>query len=101
MHALDTQEYGKLEQLKDHEDAYATALSALRTLRVPASLENFHISTLNYLSKFKLAVEFMRNAEQDPILAMLAIIERAPLEDEFKIFLAESQQKIISEHRNP
>ena len=43
----------------------------------------------------------MRNAEQDPILAMLAIIERAPLEDEFKIFLAESQQKIISEHRNP
>ena len=94
--AFETQEYEKLEKLEEYSYIYAKTISDLEMLPVPSLFADFHIEALNYISKFKLAVEIMRNAEQDPIQAIFAIVERAKLQDEFNVFLAKSQKEMIS-----
>lgn len=97
LQSLKSQQYDQLDKLDDYVKIYGKTISDLEALPTPPILESFHLSVLNYVSKFKRSVELIRNAETDPLQAILAINERIALEDEFKSFLAESQQKIISE----
>ncbi|TSC75827.1 MAG: hypothetical protein G01um101433_841 [Parcubacteria group bacterium Gr01-1014_33] len=97
LQSLKSQQYDELEKLDDYVTIYGKTISDLEKLPTPPILESFHLTTLNYVSKFKHSVELIRNTESDPLQAILAINERIALEDEFKNFLAQSQQKIISE----
>ena len=77
------QDYGELAGLTLYPDAYQKAVDDLRSLAAPKDAADFHLSVLNYLSKFKRSVELLQKAESDPILAMLAMHERLKLNDEF------------------
>lgn len=88
--AFQSQEYEPLANLAAYDTAYEKAVLQLKTLAAPPSLKEFHVSIINYLLKFKLSVAMIKNAESDPIQAMLAINERLKLNDEFNAYLQKS-----------
>ncbi len=85
--AFKEQEYEELAKLDEYARAYDKAITRLKALSTPLSLKTFHTDILNYLLKFKLSVELMRNAESDPIQAMLVINERVKLSEQFETYL--------------
>ncbi len=93
---FNTQDYGALETLISYPTNYQKAIDELKELIVPQALAEFHLSTLNYLSKFKRSAELIQRAESDPLLATLAINERLGLEKEFKNLLAKSQAELVA-----
>lgn len=94
--AFRTQNYQLLTVLTFYPDAYAKAITELKETPVPQTIAEFHLTVLNYLSKFKRSVELMQKAESDPILTMLALNERLNLNEKFNSVLKSSEESFIA-----
>ena len=67
-------------------DAFGKSIAAMENLPVPSGYENFATRELEILSKMKRADEILRNADQDPLAAMVVLKTRFSLEEELKSF---------------
>ena len=94
--ALTSQDYSVLAELAPYPDAYQKAIRDLRTTSVPKDLAEFHLTMINYLSKFKRSTELFQSIESDPILGIIAINERLVLNDTFNASLANFKVEIIA-----
>lgn len=95
--ALNIQDYTPLDDIADYPGEYQRAINKLRTLRVPERLADSHLTALNTLSQFKRSVELMLRLETDPLLAILALRERASISEEFNQSLADFRAVIVAE----
>lgn len=95
--AFQKQEYEGLKILDDYGAAYQKTIEDMKDISVPTSFGAFHIIVLNYLEKFKMSAKIMRNAESDPMLAMLAINERIKVQEEFKTYMQGFKKQISDE----
>lgn len=95
--AFQKQDYSDLPKLEKNVAAYQKTIDEIKLLPAPASIWNFHVEILNFLYKIKLSAELMKEAEKDPLKAMLAIKDRLDLNNKLNLFLKESQEKITKE----
>lgn len=86
----------RFEDLEAQAALYDDAIADLKKTTVPQSLADFHVSTLNYLSRFRYAAALFRQFEQDPVKALVALNERLELEKRFREHLTQSQERIIA-----
>lgn len=96
INAIQNESYDLLTKLDSRIKQYETVITKLKTLSVPNSLKEFHLTVLNYLSKFKFATELMQTAKNDPLKAILALNERIKLNKELKNYLNRSQALIVT-----
>lgn len=94
---LNAQNYALTDQLAEYPAAYQAAIAGLLALRVPEPLAVSHLATINTLSQFKRAVELMQKIESDPLLAILALRERAALSEKFSGTLANFRGQVVAE----
>lgn len=95
--AIESQDYGAVALIATYPDAYQKAITDLGALPTPKGLADFHLSVLNYLSRFKRSVELLQGTETDPILAILVINERLKLNIEFSKYLDSAKDKIVAQ----
>lgn len=101
MRALEEENYQSLAKLEAYAAGYQNTITALLSIPAPPPAKEFHLQLLNFLAKILFATERMRNAEQDPLAAIIALQERAQLELQFKQFMDafKTQTLIILEQR--
>lgn len=69
--AMETQDYTKLKILDPYLAAYAGAIAQLKKLPTPPRLAQLHLAYLNLVVAQQTAVRAMREAEQDPVRALV------------------------------
>lgn len=94
--AFKDQNYEQLKKIDKRIGMYSTALEKLRFFPTPLVAAEFQVKVINYLHKFALATEIMRNAEIDPIQAMLVINEVTKLREEFGIYLMDAEKTLLA-----
>lgn len=95
MKALEEENYQSLAKLEPYAARYQNTITSLLSVPVPPFAKEFHLELLNLLTKILFATERMRNAEQDPLAAIMALQERAQLELQFKQFMDAFQIGIL------
>lgn len=95
--AFQEQNYSDLPKLEKNIAAYQKTIDEIKLLFAPASVWNFHVGILDFLYKIKLSAELMKEAEKDPLKAMLAIKDRLDLNNKLNAFLGTFQEKIAKE----
>jgi len=84
--ALKTENFSGLEKIDKVLDAFDESLYEVKKIPVPRGYEDFAIAELNYLLKSMRVVEVIKNAESDPLSAILASSLRLNLMNEIRKF---------------
>jgi hypothetical protein len=91
---LPTENYERLIEIDDVISAFDESINRIKAIPVPVGYETFAVEELNYLSKTKRVVEAFRNAEQDPLSALVLLQRRISLMDEVKQFHQETKESL-------
>lgn len=84
--ALANKNFSGIEKIDDVLKAFDKSLGEVKKIPVPKGYENFAVRELNYLLKSRRVAEILRNAEKDPLAALLVASLRLSLLNEIREF---------------